>query len=82
MTSTWSKDVWPKLFWGIRVGFGVFLFISIALIFSTLFFAQTSSSSDDRDDRRGGGMGFPRYGIGKNRINFAKMMADSLRFAF
>lgn len=71
VTNTWSKDVWPKLFWGIRVGFGVFLFISIALIFSTLFFAQTSSSSDDRDDRRGGGMGFPRYGIGNFLFDLA-----------
>lgn len=64
LTKTWSQDVWPKLFWGIRVAFGVFLFISIALIFSTLIFIQTGG--DDRDDRDNGngGFGFPRYGLG------------------
>ena len=68
LTSLWKKDVWPKLFWGIRIAFGVFLFVSIALIFSTLIFIQTGSSSDrdDRDDRRSGGgsIGFGRYGMG------------------
>lgn len=63
LTSVWEKQIWPKLFWGIRVSFGVFLFVSIAAIFSTLLFIQTGSSSDS-DDRRdnsrggGGGMGF------------------------
>lgn len=70
LTSFWLEKIWPKLFWAIRVAFGVFLFISIAVIFSTLLFVQTggggSSDSDDRDERRGGGgggLGF-RYGIG------------------
>jgi hypothetical protein len=67
LTTLWKKDVWPKLFWGIRIAFGVFLFVSIALIFSTLIFIQSGSSNrDDRDDRRSGGgsLGFGRYGMG------------------
>ena len=57
------EKVWPKLFFGIRIGFGVLLFVSIFAIFSTVFFALSaggsSSNRDDRDDRRGGGgMGF------------------------
>lgn len=57
--NVWEKTIWPPLFGGIRFFFGAFLLISIALIFSTLFFIQTSgsSSSDDRDDRRRGGFG-------------------------
>lgn len=44
------REVWPVLFYGIRVSFGVVLFISIAVIFSTIFFAMTAatSSSDDK----------------------------------
>lgn len=60
VTNLWLEKVWPNLFWGIRVAFGVFLFISIAVIFSTLLFIQTGGGSSDRDersDRRGGGMG-------------------------
>lgn len=70
ITNVWKKDIWPKLFWGIRVSFGIFLFISIAAIFSTLIFVQTGgggSNNDDREDnnRRGGaGGGFGRYGVG------------------
>lgn len=64
VTKTWDTQVWPKLFWAIRAGFGLFLFISIAAIFSTLFFIQ-SGSSDDRDDRRDNrGGGFGGYGMG------------------
>ena len=66
ITNIWLEKVWPNLFWGIRVAFGVFLFVSIALIFSTLLFVQTGGGSDDRDerdDRRGGG-GMFRYGMG------------------
>jgi hypothetical protein len=59
------EKVWPTVFWGIRVSFGVALLASVVLIFSTIFFIQSSSnSSDDRDERRrdsrggfGGGMG-------------------------
>lgn len=70
ITNFWLEKVWPNLFWAIRVSFGVFLFISIAVIFSTLLFIQTgggSSDRDERDERRGGGggggLGF-RYGMG------------------
>lgn len=52
------EKVWPSVFWGIRVSFGVALLASVVLIFSTLLFINSSSSSDDdrrRDDRRGGG---------------------------
>ena len=57
------QKVWPALFWGIRVSFGVALVASLVAIYSTIFFIQTSSSEgndDRRDDRRGGGggMGF------------------------
>lgn len=67
ITKLWKQDIWPKLFWSIRIAFGVFLFVSIALIFSTLLFVQTGTSNrDDRDDdRRGGSIGgFGRYGMG------------------
>jgi len=61
--STWSTQVWPKLFWGIRVGFGVSIFVSLLAIVGTFLFISASSgegSSDDdrRDDRRRGGGGF------------------------
>ena len=56
------EKIWPTLFWGIRVSFGVALVASVVAIYSTIFFVQTSSSSSDddrrRDDRRGGGMSF------------------------
>lgn len=57
---TWQKDVQPKLFYGLRVGFGVVLFVSIFAIFSTLFFVSTAGGASDRDDRdrRRGGGGF------------------------
>ena len=51
---TWQQ-VWPVLFWGLRVTFGAALVASIAAIFSTIFFLQTSSSSSDSDDRRDNG---------------------------
>ncbi len=55
------EQVWPAVFWGIRVGFGVALLASVVLIFSTLMFINTSSNSSDdnrrRDDRAGGSFG-------------------------
>jgi hypothetical protein len=57
------RRVWPAVFWGIRVSFGVALLASLVAIFSTIFFIQSSSSSsssdDDRrrDNRGGGGFG-------------------------
>lgn len=53
------KKVWPPLFYGIRVSFGVALLVSIFAIFSTIaVISSGSSSNDDRDrgdNRRGGG---------------------------
>ena len=57
------RKIWPAVFWGVRVSFGLALVASIVAIFSTIFFIQASSSSDDNDDRRrdnrsgGGGFG-------------------------
>ena len=51
------ERLWPKLFYGIRVGFGVVLFVSIFAIFSTIFLVFSASGGgggDDRDDRRRG----------------------------
>mmetsp|Transcript_22138 Transcript_22138/g.30810 ORF Transcript_22138/g.30810 Transcript_22138/m.30810 type:complete len:613 (+) Transcript_22138:32-1870(+) len=57
--ATFEKKIWPKLFYGIRVGFGVVLLASLFAIFSTIFFISQGSSSDDdrRRDNRGGGGG-------------------------
>mmetsp|Transcript_17880 Transcript_17880/g.27625 ORF Transcript_17880/g.27625 Transcript_17880/m.27625 type:complete len:616 (-) Transcript_17880:97-1944(-) len=57
--ATFEKNIWPKLFYGIRVGFGVVLLASLFAIFSTIFFISQGSSSDDdrRRDNRGGGGG-------------------------
>jgi hypothetical protein len=52
------RQVWPALFWLVRVSFGLALLASLVAIFSTIFFLQTSSSSDNdrrRDDRGFGG---------------------------
>jgi len=46
------EKIWPSLFWGIRVSFGVALLASVVLIFSTLLFINSSSSSSDDDRRR------------------------------
>lgn len=54
-----AQKIWPAVFWGIRVSFGVALVASLVAIYSTIFFISSSSSSSDddrRDDRRGGGM--------------------------
>ncbi|CAM9807871.1 unnamed protein product [Ectocarpus sp. 6 AP-2014] len=65
------RAAWPVIFYGIRVSFGVVLLASIALIFSTIFFAATyaNSSSDDNRDRRRGGGGFDG-GYGGRGIGF------------
>ena len=53
---------WPSIFWGIRVGFGVALVASVALVFSTIFVLQSSGGASDddrrREDRGGGGLTF------------------------
>lgn len=46
------KTVWPYLFYGIRVGFGVMLLLSLAIItVSFTVFASTSSSSSNDDEK-------------------------------
>jgi len=56
------EKVWPAIFWGVRVSFGVALVTSLFAIFSTIFFLNTSSSDDNRrDDRRGMRMGGGGY---------------------
>jgi len=63
---TTFEKVWPTVFWGIRVSFGVALLASVVLIFSTLLFVNSSSSDDDRRrDDRGGGV---NMGGGMNMI--------------
>lgn len=42
------RAAWPPLFYAIRVGFGVALFASIALIFSTIVVAGTAIEGEDR----------------------------------
>lgn len=60
------EKVWPSIFWGIRVSFGVALLASVVLIFSTLLFINSSSSSNDdrRRNDRGGGFGGGGGGMG------------------
>jgi len=63
-----KEKVWPPLFYGIRVSFGVALLVSIFAIFSTIAVISSGSSSDDRDrgdSRRGGGGGMS-FGFGGN----------------
>eukprot|EP00978_Attheya_sp_CCMP212_P018246 scaffold49615_cov45-Attheya_sp.AAC.1 len=54
-----KEKVWPKLFYGLKVSFGLVLVASLVAIFTTIFFvSQGGGSSDDdrrRDNRRGGG---------------------------
>jgi hypothetical protein len=58
----WWQKVWGGLFYLIRVSFGVFLIVSIALITITIIVIITASNSDRNDNSRGsssrGGGGF------------------------
>lgn len=48
----WWKKVWGVLFYLIRISFGIFLIVSIALITVTIIIIITASNSDrDNDDR-------------------------------
>ena len=59
--------IWPKLFYGLKISFGVTLLVSLFAIFTTISVISSSSSSDDRDDRRrGGGRGGMGGGFGMN----------------
>ena len=50
----WWEKIWKVLFYLIRISFGVFLIVSIALIYITIIVAISAANSD-RDDDRGGG---------------------------
>ncbi|WP_375502555.1 hypothetical protein [uncultured Nostoc sp.] len=57
----WWKKVWSVLFYLIRISFGIFLTVSIALITITIYIIITSTNSDRNGDNRGtsfGGGGF------------------------
>lgn len=60
LRETYNKYVYPVLFYLLRVGFGLALVASIALVYSAIFAIGSSGSDrDDRDDRRQqGGFGF------------------------
>jgi len=55
--SLWKEKIWPPLFYGIRVSFGLVLLVSIFAIFTTLMFVSSGSRSDDDRRDRGGGFG-------------------------
>ena len=42
----WMEQVWPKLFYLIRVSFSVMLLVSLVVVFSTIAFISSSSSDD------------------------------------
>ena len=60
----WWKKVWGVLFYLIRISFGIFLIVSIALITITIITIVTAANSDrdsgdgDRSSHSGGGIGF------------------------
>lgn len=60
------RQVWPSLFWVLRVSFGVTLLVSLVAIFSTIFFISSSSSSSDDDRRRSDSRGGGGFGGGVN----------------
>jgi hypothetical protein len=49
----WWKKVWDVLFYLIRISFGIFLIVSIALIIITITIIVTASSSDRNSSSRG-----------------------------
>ena len=77
LRKVWSEQVWPRLFYGIRVSFGVTLVLSIFAIFSTiaLISVSGSSSNDDRrrDDRREG----MSFGYSSNPFGFGGIFGPS-----
>ena len=69
--SYFFKNIWPKLFYAIRVSFGLVLLVSIFAIFSTIFFVSTASgASSDDDDRRGGDRRMSGGGYGMGNFMF------------
>ena len=53
----WWEKIWKVLFYLIRISFGIFLIVSIALIYITII-VVISAANSDRDDDRGGGFSF------------------------
>ncbi len=65
------KNIWPKLFYAIRISFGLVLLVSIFAIFSTIFFVSTASGgSSNDDDRRGGDRRMSGGGYGMGNFMF------------
>lgn len=66
------QQVWNVLFYLIRISFGIFLLLSILLIFVTIALvamAYSSSQDDDRGwsgSRSGGGFFFPNFWLGSD----------------
>jgi hypothetical protein len=52
---TWQTAVWPRLFWVLRVSFGVTLLVSLLAIFSAIVFAGSYGSSNSNDNDRDNG---------------------------
>ncbi|MBD2448280.1 hypothetical protein H6G76_14110 [Nostoc sp. FACHB-152] len=50
----WWQKVWGIIFYLIRISFGIFLVLSIALITITIFIIITAANSDRDSDNRGG----------------------------
>ena len=62
--------IWQVVFYLIRLSFGLFLLLSIALIFIAIFALMVAASSqggNSRDDRDGGGFG-GGFGFGFRRL--------------
>jgi hypothetical protein len=53
----WWQKVWGILFYLIRISFGIFLVLSIALITITIFIIITAANSDRDSDNRGSSYG-------------------------
>lgn len=62
LQALWAK-IWPALFYVIRISFGVFLLLSIVLIFVAIaiILIAMSSSQDDRSNNRSSGSFLPRF---------------------
>lgn len=65
----WWERIWNVLFYIIRISFGIFLLISILVIFITIavitIYLSSRQGDSDRDDGFGGGMIFlPRFWFG------------------
>lgn len=63
LQALWAK-IWPAIFYLIRISFGIFLMMSIVLIFVAIAIILIAmSSQDDRSNNRRSGSFFPRFWI-------------------